>query len=212
MRLQDSVLGVPVSNEGDLELLTPQLNVPITNHGTLRLINEQRLAPAAGRIENHGVVILSSQTLFTGGKFENLPGSSVRGAGQLDIRTTQSRFAGRLQPEVPLQGVSDPTAAIEVQGPLALESTTAVEIQIGGIEDFEYDRITSTQALTVDGSLSISLIDGFLPEIGQTFEILSGGTRTGEFPIITGQSIDTTRHFEIRYNATDVELQVVAGP
>lgn len=211
MRLQDPVLNVAVLN-GDLELLASQLNAPITNHGTLVLISEQRLAPATGRIENHGTVVLSSQTLFTSGKFENLPASSVRGSGTLDIRTTQSRFAGRIEPITIIQDTSDPTAAIEVQGPLSFEPTTTVEIQIGGIEDFEYDRIAATQAFTVDGTLSLSLLDNFVPEIGRTFEILRGQTRTGEFRTITGRSIDATRHFEIRYTPTAVELQVAVGP
>jgi hypothetical protein len=44
-----------------------------------------------------------------------------------------------------------------------------------------YDQINVTGAAALDGTLQVTLLDGFLPEVGDTFDILTFGSVTGEF-------------------------------
>lgn len=64
----------------------------------------------------------------------------------------------------------------------------------------------------LDGTLSIQLAEGFVPEIGASYRILAGGSNsiTGTFANVTGLNIAEDREFEIEYeNNRFVNLNVV---
>jgi hypothetical protein len=58
----------------------------------------------------------------------------------------------------------------------------------------------------------VTLINNFLPAIGDTFTILTTSARTGQFATVNGLSINGGEHFQITYSATSVTLMVVSGP
>jgi hypothetical protein len=66
--------------------------------------------------------------------------------------------------------------------------------------------------LELDGRLDIKLAEGFTPDIGATYTIVQGQTRTGEFATVTGLAISSDRKFEVSYAANKVNLTVVAIP
>jgi hypothetical protein len=70
---------------------------------------------------------------------------------------------------------------------------------------------------SLNGALTTTLINGFVPTVGQTFTILNYTSETGTFASCDGRSggttcpINSTEHFNITYNSTDVVLTVASG-
>jgi hypothetical protein len=64
---------------------------------------------------------------------------------------------------------------------------------------------------------NVAEINGFTPTVGQTFDIINFGSEAGTFSSCNGHSggttctINSTEHFLVEYNVTNVTLKVVAG-
>ena len=87
-----------------------------------------------------------------------------------------------------------------------------LEIELAGINSGEFDVLSITGQATLGGILEVSFLDGFLPEIGDTFDILTAGLISGEFDV--SQLMFPTmsgRTFELDYGANYVRLNTVAS-
>ncbi|MCK4342739.1 MAG: PKD domain-containing protein [Phycisphaerae bacterium] len=105
--------------------------------------------------------------------------------------------------------VSDGTAApggstgiLTLVGGFTQSALGVLSIEIGGTTPgSEYDILDVTGTASLDGQLDVELINGFVPEVGQQFTILTAGSVTGEFLTVTGQGC-----FSVTYNTNDVTL------
>lgn len=100
------------------------------------------------------------------------------------------------------------------QGPNA-----ELEIEIGGTGGpgaaNGHDQINVAGLATLDGTLRIQLINGFVPSVGNTFVIMTWGSRSGEFANWLGTvNIPgfNDRAFKPVYNAGNLTLEVVSTP
>jgi len=90
-----------------------------------------------------------------------------------------------------------------------------VVIEIGGlIPGEQHDRIDVTGTVALDGTLELSLIDGFAPQAGQRFEILRWGTRDGAFATLAGSGLAPGLFWTLDYqdHALFVGVQAVPEP
>ncbi|WP_043113424.1 LEPR-XLL domain-containing protein, partial [Pseudacidovorax intermedius] len=83
-----------------------------------------------------------------------------------------------------------------------------LEIQLGGSDagtgSGHYDQLNVSQLATLDGKLSVSLIDGFRPTEGQEFTFLTYGQLSGSFAHGTGfVQADDDLYFTIEQRAGD---------
>ena len=85
-------------------------------------------------------------------------------------------------------------------------------IDIRGLGTTNHGQLTATEAVSLAGSLTVNLVDSYVPEIGNTFAIVTGTSITGAFGTITGLVIGNGKQFNVIYNAMDVTLEVIAGP
>src|SRR6185503_17057384 len=54
-------------------------------------------------------------------------------------------------------------------------------VEIGGIQSTDYDHLVVSGAATIDGTLNVTLVNGFTPSIGDVFTIVQAASRTGTF-------------------------------
>ena len=88
----------------------------------------------------------------------------------------------------------------------------SLNIQIGGTAvGTQYSQLAVANGASLNGTLNIKLINGFIPAIGNTFTILTGSAVSGTFATVNGLSINGGEHFTITYNSTNVTLTVVSG-
>lgn len=77
-----------------------------------------------------------------------------------------------------------------------------------------HDQYEVTQNLNLaGGQLNVSLLDGFVPEIGDQFTIITvGNTMSNTFGTINYPTLPGNRIWQIDYTSNDVILQVVLNP
>jgi len=101
---------------------------------------------------------------------------------------------------------------------LTLEAAATTAIEIGGAAPgTEHDRIdlTGTEEATLSGTLSMSLVPGFDPNLGDSFAILTYPARTGDFDHFTVPSPGATPNGCLGWRAdaapTSYALTVIDG-
>jgi hypothetical protein len=88
-----------------------------------------------------------------------------------------------------------------------------LNVRIGGITPtVAFDQYPVAQSATLNGNLGISLVNGYEPDLGDTFEIMTFSSRTGTFSNVDGLLIGNGKQFNVIYGSTNVILSVVAGP
>lgn len=94
----------------------------------------------------------------------------VKGVGTFDNVTTTGTFSPGLSP------------AIVQTSNLSLTSTSTLLIEVGGTTvGSGYDQLQDAGLLTLGGTLQVSLINGFTPAAGQSFDIANWSTLSGTF-------------------------------
>jgi hypothetical protein len=116
---------------------------------------------------------------------------SASGAGTF-TGTGTVNFEGDLTP-------GNSAAAVQFGGDVVLGPDATLQIEIGGTTaGSQYDQINVAGELSLGGALEISLINGFVPTAGQTFDFILGSDVVGAFssielPTLTGLSWNTSQ-------------------
>jgi T5SS/PEP-CTERM-associated repeat protein len=89
-------------------------------------------------------------------------------------------------------------ATVSFGGDVTLGPEARLIIEIGGTTPGTYDQINVAGQLSLDGTLAISLINGFVPAAGQTFDFLVGSDVVGAFssielPTLNGLAWNTSQ-------------------
>ena len=106
----------------------------------------------------------------------------------------------------------DSAGVIVIDGNYAQRADGALLIEIAGPAAGQFDALAVGGAAALDGALEVSLSGGYLPAVGETFEILTFAGRAGTFASATGLDLGAGRAFEIGYNDTAVTLTTVPEP
>jgi autotransporter-associated beta strand protein len=70
-------------------------------------------------------------------------------------------------------------------GSIGFGSTNTLLMELGGTgRGSQYDAILASGNLSLDGTLAVSLINGFTPVAGNSFDLLDWGTRGGTFDLV----------------------------
>jgi hypothetical protein len=102
-------------------------------------------------------------------------------------------------------------ATLSVAGSYTQNSTGTLNISIGGSTAGKYGQVAVSNGVILGGTLAIKLINGFVPAIGDTLNVVTGSAVSGTFSTVTGTSINSGEHFEVSYTPTAVTLTVVSG-
>jgi T5SS/PEP-CTERM-associated repeat protein len=114
-------------------------------------------------------------------------GGYVKGVGTFDNVSFTGTFSPGLSP------------TILTVGNVSLSPTSTLVMELGGtIPGSGYDQIQSSGALAFDGTLQVSLINGFTPAAGQSFNLFdwlstSGSFATLQLPTLTGRTWNTSQ-------------------
>jgi len=102
-------------------------------------------------------------------------------------------------------------ATLTVTGTYTQNSSGSLNISIGGTAADAYGQVAVSNGVSLGGTLIIKRIKGFVPVIGNTFNIVTGSAVSGQFATVKGTGIDSSEHFEVNYTSTAVTLTVVSG-
>ena len=189
-------------------------------------INGNRSFTTAGSFTNAGLFTVASGSTFTvggSGSFTQSSGTTTDD-GTLSVGSLFNIQAGSLfgkgtvTGNLQSSGVVTPgdsstaTGILKDTGTFTQTSTGTLDISIGGTTaGTKYDELNPATA-SLNGTLNISLINGFVPTVGSTFDIMNFNSESGTFATVNGLSINSNEHFSITYQGKDVLLTVVSGP
>lgn len=165
----------------------------LNNDGTVEIGDgagpAESLEAQGGYRQNGGSTRLASGTLVGGPvaapTFVEILGGSVTGSGQLSGLVTNS---GTVAP-------GDSVGGIVVSGDYVQTATGRLEAQLGGAATpgVDYDRLLVTGNATLNGELAVSLVSGFQPSPGDSFDVVAtvsgavaGAFATSNLPIPVG--------------------------
>jgi hypothetical protein len=197
------------SNAGQITLLGGELSLAggLTNDAGA-LISGNGSLLAAGGLTNDGTMNFAGTANLRGDVINNAGGRIISAGGGAtvfyddvinngEIRTSANGFTvffgdvsgsgvftgtGTVNFEGDLTPGSSP-AAISFGGDVSLGPEATLQIELGGATaGAQHDQLVVAGDLALNGSLEITLIDGFIPTTGQSFNVLDWfGNRTGAF-------------------------------
>jgi hypothetical protein len=200
--------GANNTNAGQIKLLGGELEFTqnLTN-STGAFISGNGSLIVAGGLTNQGTMNFAG-TANIDGAVTNAPGGKIISGGggatifyddvtnNGEIRTSTNGFTvffgsvsgsgtftgtGTVNFEGDLSPGSSP-ATVNFAGDVVLGPEATLQIELGGTTaGTQYDQIIVAGKLTLDGTLEINLINGFIPSAGQTFDILNWGSLAGAF-------------------------------
>ena len=234
------VNGASITNGGTFSMNTA---TPFNGTAGTSFINNGTFTKSGGAgttvfgpaFSNSSTANFNSGTLnFTGG-YTQTAGTTTLGAGSFSTTGSavfnggflagSGSIGGGLQNNAAIIKPGGPGAAgqLAFSGPMAFNGGT-VEIEIGGgTPGTQYDRIAGSSSATLGGNLNVTLIGGFTPANGNTFDVVtftsSSGTFTESLPTFPGGGsfTSTTNPTEHRLTAivtsADIAVsQTTSGP
>ncbi len=76
----------------------------------------------------------------------------------------------------------------------------------------QYDQLNITGHAQLNGLMTVDLLNGYIPQVGNMFDIMNYGSESGTFSMVVGLPINGQEHFVLEYNSTNLTLDVVSGP
>jgi hypothetical protein len=98
-------------------------------------------------------------------------------------------------------GVSPGT--LSVTGNYTQSASGTLSVRLAGAASGQYDRFLVTGKATLDGSLAVSLLNGFVPKAGDVYKVITHASRVGSFATLNAPAGIPLR---IVYNNTDTSL------
>lgn len=183
----------------DTDGTTTVMNIHFTNNGTVDIVaGNLNFLQGMDNGEN-AVINLGDGTLDPGDTLNLASGDSLIGSGTLAANLVN---AGTVSP-------GNSAGGITVQGDYTQSADGILEIQLGGTTaGTQYDQLTVTGTATMAGTLNVSLIDGFIPQVGDSFTILPYSTRSGGFSAL---NLPEEYRWGIDYGYSGLTLSVLEG-
>ncbi len=114
-------------------------------------------------------------------------------------------FEGDLRP-------GNSPGVVDFAGDVVLGSTLKTEIELTGASDGLYDQLDVANTITLDGILDVTLLDGFMPSAGDTFEIVQAAGGVAGMFSTTAEELPTLAEnlaWSINYGSNNVVIEII---
>ena len=190
-----------ITNRGTIETATPDARIILDgntwqNEGVIRVSKGNLvLSPT---FNNAGIVSVDTGgTLFTDATYTQTDGATYLNGGavsalRIDLQggllagvgTITGRVLNAAHIEVGFEGQP---GSLVIQGDYTQTADGALALKIGGTDQGTgYDYLSISGTATLDGTLDITVLEGFYAQARDTFTLLTFGQRQGEFGTING--------------------------
>jgi hypothetical protein len=96
---------------------------------------------------------------------------------------------------------------ITISGTFTQTPAGILNIDLGGVAPGkQYDQLVVTGVAALDGTINVSLLNGYTPAAGTIFQFLSFGSHTGTFANVVDTNIHDTVGFDVSYAGTSATL------
>jgi hypothetical protein len=185
--------------------------------GDFTIQNGRNLTTAAA-FSNAGKVTIGTGTTFMVGPIgahtytQTTGETTVEGtlkAGTVDLLGGILKGSGTVIGTINNSGAINPGSSpgvLHITGDY--NQSGVLRIEIADVSLFDQLDITGQAQLLIGSTLDIDPLGTFVPQVGQTFRILSAASRSGTFTNILDEDLGGGFFFNVVYDATGVTLQV----
>lgn len=179
-----------MTNSGNLDLRGDggilELTGPLTNNGTitinsnLNIFNAHIRFVADTMIDGNGAINMSTLS-------QNNDAQIIASAGFVGVIGSGQDLSGDglLVGELEINGGIDPAGQTRnfFIDTMRFASTTSMTADLGGLLAGEFDRLVlgGSDSIDLAGDLTVNIDPGYVPNFGDTWDIITGGTVVGEF-------------------------------
>jgi len=193
----------------------------VRNEGTLTLSGTGTAVTVNETFSTSGTIDLGGDALSTSGTYTqtagttNLQGGTLTAGGTGVVLQAAASLIGpgTVNANVSNAGLVDPGSAgapgqLTINGSYTQSGTGTLEIQLGGTTPGSggYDQLDVNGAVTLDGTLSVALVNGFVPQSGQQFPFLTDSSESGTFAT---DLFPAGVNFQVAYGPNGVTLTAI---
>ncbi len=114
------------------------------------------------------------------------------------------------------RGIMEPggmqtTGTINVAGQYVQTATGVLNIELSGTGAGQYDKLAVTQQATLGGTMNVTLLAGYTPAAGHSFDVVAYATRSGTFSTINLPPLGGGLTWQTTYMATSLRLTVASA-
>ena len=194
--------GGTVNNDGTMNFTGTscriQDGVAVNNTGLFHVVSgEVRLTNQTVYTQTDGTTRVDAGAVFRSTNITSFLGGTIEGNGTVRVSNPLVNEGATVMP-----GAS--AGELTIDGDYTQESAGTLQIEIGGLLPGEqHDVLDVTGMAVLGGTLELILLNGFVPEVGESFVIMTAGAMSGTFDEVNGPA-----EFEVNYGADHVTLTV----
>jgi hypothetical protein len=147
-----------------------------SNAGTLRATAGGHIS-APAPLSNTGVIEADAGTVTLTGNWTNAGTISARNGGVITINGNVVNDG---------QSIAGAGGRLSVAGNFTQTTTGQLDVELGGVTTSNFGRLQVSAAVNLAGTLNVVLVGGFVPASGNTFEVITFGSRIGDFDVKNG--------------------------
>jgi hypothetical protein len=154
-------------------------------------------------VESNGAITLQNSTLDA--QFVEIIGGTLRGAGL--VKTGSGPVPGQVENRGGTVAPGNGVGTLEIDGRYANSFDGTLAIELGGLAPgTEHDQLIVHGGATLAGPLTVSLVNGFLPLIGNTMTIITASD--GLSGVFDSLMLPNGFNWQVDYDADSVQLIV----
>jgi hypothetical protein len=195
----------------------------ITNAGTFKKSAGTGTSSVQATFTNTGTVQALSGTLSFTDAYTQNSGSTVLNGGALATNSTIDLEGGTLSGNGTVTGGVTNNAtvspgfspgAITITGSYTQNAGGTLDEELGGLTPgTQFDQLSVNGAATLGGTLTLSLVNGYEPSVGDSLAIINAGSTSGAFATVNQPSgLSGGATFSVTTNATNVTLTFQGPP
>ena len=175
------------------------------NSGVVIVGNNGSILTITGNFTQSGA---ASQTYLQGGTLKSLTstvtvnGGSVTGAGTIQGNVINNALFD--------PGTGTGGGTIAITGNDSQTSMGVLDIGLGGTAAGQFGQLAVGGSATLNGTLSIILLDNFVPTDTDLFQAVTYAMHSGTFPTINGTSLPNNQTLTTNYTSSNLTLGVTA--
>lgn len=211
--------GTIVADSTEALVIDPSAIPTFNNQGSLEAMGAGGITIGPGPFMSSGfITVAQGSRIDRTGSVTQIAGvTAVNGvltaSTAVDIKGGSLTGVGTVTSFVKNSGVVAPgptTGVLTIIGPLTQSDTGEIAIEIGGpIAGANFDRLDVSGLATLDGRIRITLINGFAPEVDDTFTVMTFSSRSGSFANEIVPCAPGGRRLEVTVYDTEVIVSVV---
>jgi hypothetical protein len=148
-------------------------------------------------LKNGGTLTATSSTV-------NIQGGTLAGTGTIN--------GALMNGSIVSPGAGTSAGVLTINGSYTQTSAATLNIKLGGLTaGTNFDQLVVSGLATLGGTLNVTVVGGFTPAAGNTFQILPFGSSSGDFATRTGFQLGSGLFLREHFHTTDLTLEVFQG-